>query len=597
MLNARKTTLILTVAILFAGTVFGEDLKSDWNDFLHYTLIGRLKLAKAHAQKIIESNPDPVELLSLSESNPRGYDLLQRARRNKHDVELAELSSKLWGIIEQGRFIRRTDAKLIVEEVKRLSVSDRGYHTAVKRLRNAGEYSIPFMLDVLFDRERQEEWPNIITALPKIGKDAIRPLAAALASSDAVVKSHVINTLGKIKYPQALAYLKFVVEKETSPDLRRLAEENISLIDRAAMQVASSQLFYRLAQNYYYRAESLDPDQKVEFANIWFWDEASKRLKSERVDRDYFYELMSMRCCEWSLKADESFSPAIGLWIASFFKAESANPQMPAYFGETHADAFTYATTAGPGYLQQALARAVADKNAHVALGVVEALAVNAGEQALMYRVGTVQPLVQALSFNDKAVRFSAAIAIGAAGPRQDFAEKALVTSNLAEALGQKAEDVDPSDKRWNVELANSYALRSVQVMLKLAQTRNPVINLAPAQETLITATRSPRAEIQVLGAHVLAHLNSPGAQHGIAVMALEQNNSVELRINAFAALAVSAKLNANLLSAQAIDAIYALVGSDQTDPKLRAAAAAAYGALNLPSQRVKDLILDQSKN
>ncbi|MHC4214228.1 MAG: HEAT repeat domain-containing protein [Planctomycetota bacterium] len=580
MLKARKTTLILTVAILFAGTCFAEGLKSDLNDFLHYTALRRFKLAKAYAQKIIESEPSPVELLTLLEENPRGYDLLERVKENKYDAEMAQLSTKLWGIVEQGRFIRRTDPKIIVAEVNRLSVSERGYHTAVKRLRNAGEYSIPFMLDVLFDRDRQEEWPNIISALPKIGKDAIRPLAAALATSDAAVKAHVINTLGQIKYPQALAYLKFTSEKETSPDLQRLAVENISLINPAAVQTASSQLFYSLAQNYYYHAESLDPDQKVNFANVWFWDEQSKRLKSERVDRGYFFELMSMRCCEWALKADENYGPAIGLWIAAFFKAESANPQMPVYFGETHADAFTYATTAGPEYLQQALARAVADKNAHVALGVVEALAVNAGEQALMYRVGTVQPLVQALSFNDKAVRFSAAIAIGAAGPRQDFAEKSLVTSNLAEALGQKAQDVDPSDKRWNVELANSYALRSAQVMLKLAQTRNPVINLALAQEALITATRSPRAEIQVLGAHVLAHINSPGAQHGVAVMALDQNNSVELRINAFAALAVSAKLNANLLSAQAIDAIYALVGSDQTDPKLRAAAAAAYGAL-----------------
>jgi hypothetical protein len=39
------------------------------------------------------------------------------------------------------------------------------------------------------------------------------------------------------------------------------------------------------------------------------------------------------------------------------------------------------------------------------------------------------------------------------------------------------------------------------------------------------------------------------------------------------------------------------LVSSKDIDPGLRAAAAAAYGALNLPSQKVKTLILDQARS
>ena len=45
------------------------------------------------------------------------------------------------------------------------------------------------------------------------------------------------------------------------------------------------------------------------------------------------------------------------------------------------------------------------------------------------------------------------------------------------------------------------------------------------------------------------------------------------------------------------IDAIYEIVGSPDADAQLRSAAAGAYGALNLPSQKVKDLILDQAKS
>jgi len=69
------------------------------------------------------------------------------------------------------------------------------------------------------------------------------------------------------------------------------------------------------------------------------------------------------------------------------------------------------------------------------------------------------------------------------------------------------------------------------------------------------------------------------------------------VRIEAFASLATSAKLNGNMLPDNMVDDIYALTSSGQTSPDLRAAAAAAYGALNLPSQKVKDLILDQAKS
>ena len=79
--------------------------------------------------------------------------------------------------------------------------------------------------------------------------------------------------------------------------------------------------------------------------------------------------------------------------------------------------------------------------------------------------------------------------------------------------------------------------------------------------------------------------------------MALAENNPVDIRLSAFDALAVSAKLNGNLLDDEKINAIYLIVSSKEIDPQLRSAAAAAYGAFNLPSQKVKSLILDQARN
>jgi HEAT repeat protein len=596
MLKAKTAIAILAIVYLGFSTCSAQTLEEHWNDFLHYTKIGRFDMAKGHAQAILEGDPDPVKLLELSRANQQGYQILVRANEVAPDAELADLSGKVLAIIEQGRFIERTEPRIIAEEVRRLNSTDRGWLIAVKRLRNAGEYAVPFMLDAMADPSREGELTNIVRALPQVGRDAIRPLVAALQTDNVPLKAQIIIALGKIGYPQSLPHLKYIVENDDSSQLRSMAQNSIREINPAMMQVPAAQLFYELAEKYYYHTESLAPAQDASFANVWFWDSEAGKLVREEVDKNYFNELMAMRTCEWALKADPGFGTAIGLWIAAFFKAESTGIEaMPAYFGERHADALVYATTAGVEYLHQALARAVKDNNAHVALGVIEALATTAGEESLLYQLGPSQPLLEALSFNDRMVRYSAAIAIGAAGPKEGFAESKLVVANLAEALGQNSQAGSAGANGWSEEIAENYAVRAAETMLSLAHSRNKVLDLSAAQLALESAVSDAR--IQVLAGEILAYLNSPGAQRAIAAMALEENNAPDVRISAFNSLATSAKLNANMLPDETIDAIYALISSDATDTELRSTAAAAYGALNLPSRKVKDLILDQAKS
>jgi len=598
MFKQRTFTAILAAALLFlVSTGFAQSLEDNWNDFVHYVKIGHAELAKGYAQAILQGNPDPVELLALTKASPEDYQILLLVYEAKRDAQLADLIGKVLNIIEKGRFTQRVDAPIIAEEVRRLKNGDRAWVTGVKRLQTAGEYAIPFMLDAMADGTRKDEYADIVRALPYIGQDAIRPLTAALQTTNVAIKGEIILALGKIGYPQSQAYLKYIAEADKTPELRAMAASSLAQIDPAAVKIPAAQLFYKLGESYYYHAKSLAPQEDADFGNLWFWDPNGQKLDRVEVDKGYFYELMSMRCCEWALRADAGFGEAIGLWVAAFFKAESAGVKMPQYFAPAHADALVYATTAGVQYLHQALARAVKDKNAYVALGAVEALATTAGEKSLLYQVGGSQPLVDALSFNNRAVRYSAAIAIASAGPRESFPESKLVVANLAEALGQSPQAADKEADLWSEQVANTYAVRAATVMLKLVQARNKVIDLSLAQPFLMSAANDKRTEIQTLAGQVLAYLGSPDAQRAIAAMALNGTNSLEVRIAAFESLATSAKLNANMLVDQMVDGIYALIKSDQTDPNLRSAAAAAYGALNLPSQKAKDLILDQAKS
>ncbi len=579
----------LTTILIVTSTGFCGELEDNWNDFLHYTAIGRLDLAKGYAQKIIDSDPDPVGLLALSEENTNGYRIL--LKMNDSSAELREVSGDILDIIEQGRYNRRTDPRIIVQEINRLGGTIRGRIAAEQRLKNAGEYCIPYMIDVLSDRDRQEEFADVAAALPKVGRDAIRPLAAALSTDNVAVKAEIIRALGDIGYPQSLGYLKYIVENDKSSQLGDLAAQAINKIDSNTGRLPAAELLYQLAGRYYSHSPSLASATDHDSANIWFWDEESLRLKREEVSKSYFNELMSMRGCELAVKADENIGKAIALWIAAFFKMESYGIAQPKYFGQTHLDGMAYAKTAGPEYLHQALDIAIRENNSFVALGVVEALAANAGEKSLLYRIGLDQPLVKALSFNDRSVRYSAAIAIGGAGPGSEFVGSKLIIENLAEAIG------DSGTGELGTELADIYAVRAISVMLDLAVSGNRIVNLTRAMPSLITATRDPRQDMQILSGEVLARIESPDAQQAIAQMGLLENNDLEVRIAAFESLAVSAKLHANLLTAELIDGIYSIVGATSAETVLRSTAASAYGSLNLPSKRVKDLILDQAVN
>ena len=285
-----KKCIIVLFGVAFASSLgFCQSPEHSWNDFLHYTAIGRYDLAAGFAQTLIESDPDPVVLLALSEANPNGYGILLKMHSDSE--ELKEVSGQILDIIERGRFIRRTDAKIIMQEIKRLSSTIRGRLAVEQRLKNAGEYAIPYMLEALADESRKDELANIADALGKIGRDAIRPLVSALQMDNAAAKAEVIRALGEIGYPQSLGHLKYVAENDRSEQLRGLALEAMEKIDPSAEKLPAAQLLFSLAENHYYHSESLAAAADYDFANIWFWDRASRRLMRQEVDKAYFNEL------------------------------------------------------------------------------------------------------------------------------------------------------------------------------------------------------------------------------------------------------------------------------------------------------------------
>jgi CheY-like chemotaxis protein len=140
-------------------------------------------------------------------------------------------------------------------------------------------------------------------------------------------------------------------------------------------------------------------------------------------------------------------------------------------------------------------------------------------------------------------------------------------------------------------KLADAYALASASVLEKLAISQNAVLNAEVGETGLLSALDGSNADLVGAVGRVVASLPSKTAQQGLAQRALDEQAPPAVRISLFESLASSAKAYGNQLD----DAQVVLLQKESVqikDVDLRSAAAEARGALNLPTDQARDLIL-----
>jgi len=473
-----------------------------WDDLMHYALIGKWEPALWNAQALIKSNPDPVQLLDLAEST-RYADHYRNLTLLQQGTPLQDVAGQIVKLVEKGRFIRRTDPRRIGAEVARLASTDsttRGRMLAVERLKDSGEWAVPVMIEALRNPDRADEMASIRWALPQLGKDAVNPLVVVLQNCrDLNIGIIVLDVLGKIGYPSALPYIREIIESDQAgPELKAAALKTFSEIERHNKPAGgtAAELFELLAEDYYNHLPSLQVPATQDDANVWFWTD-QQGLTSRQVPRGAFDELMAMRSCERAARLDSSQADAIALWLAAFARLEAEGYEQPAYFGENHADASTYALTAGPQYLHRVLARALTDHNRPVALTAIKTLQRNAGQNALLYELKGRRPLIEALSYPDRQVRFSAALAIGAILPQNSFDNQDVVVPILAEALRQKGQKY--------ALVADADSARRNELVAKLTQVK-ALTGIAGNEFFSVAAKESqkwPSLDLIVLSANI----------------------------------------------------------------------------------------------
>jgi len=448
--NRRGSLAALAAAavVVTSATIFAQGpapspedkkLQELWKDFVHYIRIARPQLAQSFGQALLESGAEARDIYRLAAQTPGSTAILGRATRL---AGMKEIVDKLRKVIEQGYEDLRSDPQEIAAAIEMLGGTIRGFEIAARRLATSGEYAMPQLIQKLTDPQtpgRLRE--NIIVALPRLGKAAVRPLSVALQTSDPKLQEVLANALGQIEYPHAAPRLKELSVREgILPRVKRAAElALIACAGESALKKSVAALYYDHALNYYYRRESVSPDVRYKTANVWYWTEGLG-LNYKPVPREIFCDIYAMRMSRLALRHDGEFYPAVSLWIAANLNRAARLPDGasdPTY-GENTPSAKFFALASSARYLQDVLGRALRDGNSAVAIGAIKALAETAGAKNLVSPVsGGSQPLVAALGYGDRHVRFLAAVSLANALPDKRFAGYELVVPQLVEALRQ----------------------------------------------------------------------------------------------------------------------------------------------------------------
>lgn len=439
-----------------------------WVNFNHYVRIARPEAAHDEAKNLLDQLPVVATAALGAMAEPGGPGLLRRAedqilldvvesreypdfdvtlQRAARIATLKDQAEKISLRISEARINRSRDRDRIVADIQKLSEGERANVNAINRLRSAGQFAAPELLVSLLDTRRAKLHPFVLAAMVSVGRPVVYPLSVALLDLEAVPQGQVAQVLAEIGYPRALPYLKMVLENpRTDANTRSIVEAAYRQLSRnmnLPANVTAAELFLTLGQNYYASGSAGDTMVGFDPAGgrgvVWSYDRAAGLIET-RVHQSIFADVLAMRAARIALSLNPRLDAAMSLWLAANLRRENRLPQDekdPSYdTGKMQAPAF-YLAMAGPLRQHDVLHRALDDNDAALALDAIEALAQTAGTDALVNRAGTAQPLLRALTYPDRRVRFAAAFALTNAQPKTEFPGSFRVVPVLSEAVRQ----------------------------------------------------------------------------------------------------------------------------------------------------------------
>ncbi len=698
-----------------AGQQASHKLINQADLFMHYSLMGNQTLAHDFGAAVLQAGPTPVQTLRAFERAANGRHIMEIILADEQNPKLKSVAMKLGKLINQGYIALARDPFRIRQAILAMGKSPQAYVVSRSRLRAAGEFAGPYFFHFLGRPADKDMQPYLVQMMSDLGKPLVNPLVQELQVTPVAEKVQIIQVLGNIGYPQAMAYIKQLLESPSSPiavkDAARAALAKLDPTGQFA-SMTPAQLYMRLAWSYFHNEPSVSPNQPDEATNpVWYFDPALQNVTGVEVPTPIWKDIQTMRACEAALQLDPHNSQAISLWITANLRREVNLPsgQIDPTRKAGAPDAGYYAVAAGPRYLNSALTYALQEENSALIVKVIAALAQTGGVQGLVGSGRHTTPLLDAMTYPDPLVRFAAASALAKANPAATFNGAYRVVPVLSEAIAQSSKPtlllVNPSNQIRNQvkgelraqfhvidgstvaqamnqardvpylglvivpggvqanqlislaatddrlrytpvlvtgsasELTKAHldyvqfrtfgvvpngageqtiisryhailkrlgsmtpssgqamrlSIAAAGLLKSMAQNRASIFNVNVALPALNQALHNQHNRVVVAAAAVLGYVRNPKAQLMLARASLNSSSApaaVQQRL--FNDLATSARNVGNHLNSAQVNSLIQVVATE-SDPKVQIAAAAALGALNVPSNQASKLIRGQ---
>jgi hypothetical protein len=411
-----------------------------WDAFAHFVLVAQPGQAAPLGEELLAlSNEDFLAAVEMD--TRRDFDDLGRWTRND---QLRDIWNQLEDKYQAALTERSRDEAQIRSDIEHLGGTTREYRNAVERLRVTGQYAAPMMLQYLQADQHKRLHPRLVTAMTEIGVELVYPLATALPHLDAATQVKLADVLGNIGYPEALPYLKEVVESDRADNNLKAAcasaFQQIAVNADAPANATAAQLHLALGEAKYAAGTRNEDLVGTDLASnqgiVWRYN-ADAGLVMIPVSRAVYADVLAMQNARAALTLDPEYTQAVTLHLAANIRRENRlNGETDISYKLPNPASF-YLLLAGPDQQKAVLSRGLDDADAAQALDAIEAMAQTVGNNVLLGQSEARQPVLEALYYADRRVRYTAAITLAQAAPAETFPGAYSVVPILGQALRQ----------------------------------------------------------------------------------------------------------------------------------------------------------------
>lgn len=439
-------SLALSLCLASPSVLAQDDVNAkNWQMFAHFLNVARPEQAKPFAEKLLAlDNAD--FLAAIEDAGNRHYTVDKLA-----PLGIPESLKDTWEEIEDkhqaAQIERSRDAEQIRSDIQALgSRNTTEEYRAIQRLKATGQFAAPYFLEVLQDASQRKLHARAINAMGEVGKELTYPLSVALPSLDPVTQEYVAGVLGDIGYPEALPYLKLVATSDVGSSVKAAclaAFEQIAVSSNADALGSAAELFIKRGQNKYADGtnnnEVLGMDLANETGIVWNY-RSDGGLIPVAVAQRVYADSRAMQNATSALAIDPEMTEAVTLHLASNLRRENrlAGEADPGY--QLPNPATFYLLVSGAPQQKAVLEIGLTDGDAALSLDAIEAMANTVGNNVLLGGGDAKAPVLDALFFEDRRVRYTAAITLASAAPADAFDGSNSVVPVLGQAVRQSDE-------------------------------------------------------------------------------------------------------------------------------------------------------------